>query len=103
MRCASFDGFAPSNRSLRATGACSTAWRARGPRRPDRPEARERITRNGRPCAVLMPVTEDTDLEAVALATSKRFWAMYDRARARADREGWTPLDAVAKRPRASR
>ena len=58
------------------------------------------ITRNGRPCAVLMPVTEDTDLEAVALATSKRFWAMYDRARARADREGWTPLDAVGRRRR---
>src|SRR5438445_8273327 len=114
--------------------------RARGPRRPDRPEARERaarrraevhavriegiravkahlnrivgrlpaegsvvITRNGRPCAVLMPVSEDTDLEAVALATSKRLWVLYDRARARADREGWTPLDAVAKRPRASR
>ena len=47
------------------------------------------ITRNGRPCAVLMPVTEDTDLEAVALATSKRFWTTYDRARACGDRKGW--------------
>jgi len=47
-----------------------------------------------------MPVTEDIDLEAVALATSKRFWATYDRARARGDREGWTPLDAVAERRR---
>ncbi len=26
------------------------------------------ITRNGQPCAVLMPVTEDTDLEIVALS-----------------------------------
>ncbi len=60
------------------------------------------ITRNGRPGAVLMPVSEDTDLEAVALATSKRFWAMYDRAGARGDREGWTPLDAVGKRRRVS-
>ena len=47
-----------------------------------------------------MPVTEDTDLEAIALATSKRTWATYDRARARGDREGWTPLDAVAGRRR---
>ncbi len=51
------------------------------------------ITKNGRPCAVLMPVTEDTDLEVVALSQNKRFWELYDRAIERADREGWTPLD----------
>jgi prevent-host-death family protein len=31
------------------------------------------ITKNGRPCAALVPVTEDTDLEALALSRSKRF------------------------------
>jgi prevent-host-death family protein len=53
------------------------------------------ITKNGRPCAVLMPVTEDTDLEIVALSQSKRFWRAFDRAIAKAEQEGWTPLDEV--------
>jgi prevent-host-death family protein len=53
------------------------------------------ITKNGRPCAVLMPVTDDTDLEIVALSQSKRFWRTFDRAVAKAEREGWTTLDDV--------
>lgn len=32
------------------------------------------ITKNGRPCAVLFPVTEDTDIESMALAQNKQFW-----------------------------
>jgi prevent-host-death family protein len=51
------------------------------------------ITKNGRPCAVLMPITKDTDLEVVALSQNKRFWKMYDRAIARADEEGWIPFE----------
>ena len=51
------------------------------------------ITKNGRPCAVLMPVTEDTDLEIVAISQNKRFWEVYDRAASRAQEEGWTSLD----------
>ena len=51
------------------------------------------ITKNGRPCAVLMPITEDTDLEIVALSQNKRFWKLYDSAVEKADKEGWTPLD----------
>lgn len=50
------------------------------------------ITKNGRPCAVLMPVTEDTDLEIVALSQNRRFWKLYDASHARGEREGWTPL-----------
>jgi len=53
------------------------------------------ITKNGRPCAVLMPVTEDTDLEIVAISQNKRFWQTYDHARRRAEEEGWTALDDV--------
>ena len=53
------------------------------------------ITKNGRACAVLMPVTEDTDLERVAISQSKRFWEVYDRALERAENEGWTPLEDV--------
>ncbi len=51
------------------------------------------ITKNGRPCAVLMPITEDTDLEIVALSQNKRFWTLYDQSIERAEHEGWTSLD----------
>ncbi len=51
------------------------------------------ITRNGRPCAVLMPITKDTDLEVVALSQNKRFWRLYDAAIAQANKKGWIPLD----------
>ena len=36
------------------------------------------ITKNGRPCAALVPVTEDTDLEVLALSQNKRFWKLID-------------------------
>ena len=55
------------------------------------------ITKNGRPCAVLMPVTEDTDLEVLALSQNKRFWTLYDRARKRAERKGWTRLQDLER------
>ena len=51
------------------------------------------ITKNGRPCAVLMPVTGDTDLEVVALSQNERFWRLFDQAVERATRKGWTELD----------
>jgi prevent-host-death family protein len=38
------------------------------------------VTRDGRPAAVVMEVGEDTDLEALALSTSRRFWDLWDRA-----------------------
>ena len=38
------------------------------------------ITKNGRPCAALVPVTDDTDLEALALSQNKRFWKIIDDA-----------------------
>lgn len=37
------------------------------------------ITKNGRPCAVLLPVTEETDLESMLLAQRKDFWQLLDR------------------------
>jgi antitoxin (DNA-binding transcriptional repressor) of toxin-antitoxin stability system len=51
------------------------------------------ITKNGKACAALMPITEDTDLEALALSQNKRFWRMLDRAYERAEKEGWIDLD----------
>jgi antitoxin (DNA-binding transcriptional repressor) of toxin-antitoxin stability system len=53
------------------------------------------ITRNGKACAALMPITEDTDLEAVALAQNRRFWRLFDTAYERADKEGWRDLDEL--------
>jgi prevent-host-death family protein len=38
------------------------------------------ITKNGRPCAVLFPVTKDTDLESMLLGQSKDFWPLLYRA-----------------------
>ena len=55
------------------------------------------ITKNGRPCAVLMPITEDTDLEVVALSQNKRFWNLYDEALRRAERAGWTALEDLGE------
>ncbi len=53
------------------------------------------ITKNGRPCAALVPITEDTDLEVLALSRNKRFWKIVDRAIERGEREGWTDLDQL--------
>jgi prevent-host-death family protein len=50
------------------------------------------ITKNGRPCAALVPVTEDTDLEALALSRNKRFWKLIDDAIARGKKEGFVDL-----------
>jgi len=51
------------------------------------------ITKNGKACAALIPITEDTDLEALALSQNKRFWSLFDAAYARAEKEGWVDLD----------
>jgi prevent-host-death family protein len=51
------------------------------------------ITKNGQACAVLMPVTEATDLEVVALSQNREFWTLYDQAVAKGEEEGWTSLD----------
>jgi antitoxin (DNA-binding transcriptional repressor) of toxin-antitoxin stability system len=53
------------------------------------------ITKNGRACAALMPITDDTDLETLALAQNKRFWRMFDAAYERAEKEGWIALEEL--------
>jgi prevent-host-death family protein len=50
------------------------------------------ITKNGRPCAALVAVTEDTDLEALALSQNKRFWRLIDEAIERGSKEGYIDL-----------
>lgn len=53
------------------------------------------ITKNGRPCAVLMPVTEESDLEVLALSQNRSFWKLYDRALANGEEQGRTSLDEL--------
>mgnify|MGYP001605052027 FL=1 len=53
------------------------------------------ITRNGRPCAVLFPVTKETDLESLLLAQNKDFWRMFDRAHKEGETKGFTDLKDV--------
>ena len=50
------------------------------------------ITKNGRPCAVLFPVTEETDLESMLLAQRKEFWQVLDRAHDEDEKKGFTRL-----------
>jgi prevent-host-death family protein len=51
------------------------------------------ITKNGRPCAVLLPVDEETDLESLLLAQRKEFWTLFDRAHREGESKGFTRLD----------
>ena len=51
------------------------------------------ITKNGRPCAVLLPVTAETDLESMLLAQRKDFWEMFDRAHKEGEKKGFTKLE----------
>ncbi|MGH7813873.1 MAG: hypothetical protein ACREQI_07710 [Candidatus Binataceae bacterium] len=39
-----------------------------------------------------LPVTDDTDLEALALSRSKRFWKLIDDAIERGKKEGFVDL-----------
>ena len=48
------------------------------------------VTKNGRPCAVLLPVTEETDLESLLLAQRSDFWELVDRAHAEGEARGFT-------------
>jgi prevent-host-death family protein len=50
------------------------------------------ITKNGRPCAVLFPVTDETDLESLLLAQNKDFWRMFDRAHKEGEKKGFARL-----------
>ena len=50
------------------------------------------ITKNGRPCAALVPITEDTDLEVLALSQNKRFWKLIDDAIERGKKDGFVDL-----------
>ena len=51
------------------------------------------ITKNGKPCAVLLSVTEETDLETLLLSQNKRFWELFDKSVKSGEQRGWTRLE----------
>ena len=53
------------------------------------------ITKNGRPCVVLFPLTEETDLESMSLAQGKDFWQLRDRAQKEREKKGFTRLEEL--------
>jgi prevent-host-death family protein len=50
------------------------------------------ITKNGKGRAMLISIDNETDLEALILSTSRRFWNLFDRAAAS---KKWTPMDKL--------
>jgi prevent-host-death family protein len=50
------------------------------------------ITKNGKGRAMLISIDDETDLEALILSTSSRFWNLFDRAAAS---KKWTPIDKL--------
>jgi prevent-host-death family protein len=53
------------------------------------------ITKNGRPCAVLFPVTNETDLEGLLLSQQREFWRILDRAHKEGEKKGFTKLEEL--------
>ena len=55
------------------------------------------ITKNGKPCAALVHLAEDEDMETFMLSHSPRFLELIDRAAERTRQKGGTPLSALVK------
>jgi antitoxin (DNA-binding transcriptional repressor) of toxin-antitoxin stability system len=51
------------------------------------------ITKNGRPWAVLLPVTEETDIESMVLTQNEEFWQLLDRTHKEGEKKGFTKLE----------
>jgi len=51
------------------------------------------ITKNGKPCAVLLPVNEETDLESFLLAHNPQFWQLLDQAHSEGEEQGFTDFE----------
>ena len=51
------------------------------------------ITKNGRLCPVLFPVTEDTDIESMVLAQNRKLRQLMDRAHKEGVKRGFTKFE----------
>lgn len=56
------------------------------------------ITKNGKPCAALVHLAEDEDMESFMLSHSPRFLALLDRAAAKTREKGGVSLSALRKK-----
>jgi prevent-host-death family protein len=65
------------------------------------------ITKNGKPCAALVHLEADQDMEIFLLSYNQRFLDLLDKAAAKAQSRGGTPLsqviDEVGKRGKKPR
>ena len=55
------------------------------------------ITKNGKPCAALVHLAEDEDMESFMLSHSPRFVALLDRAAEKTREKGGVSLSALEK------
>jgi prevent-host-death family protein len=55
------------------------------------------ITKNGKPCAALVHLSEDEDMETFMLSHSPRFLELLDRAADKTKEKGGVSLGALAK------
>jgi len=53
------------------------------------------ITKNGKPCAALIHLEADEDMESFLLSHNQRFLNLLDQAAAKAQKQGGTPLSEV--------
>jgi prevent-host-death family protein len=56
------------------------------------------ITKNGKPCAALVHLEEDQDMESFLLSHNPRFLTLLDGAAEKARKEGATPLSAITEK-----
>ncbi|PWH13491.1 MAG: hypothetical protein DDG60_10165 [Anaerolineae bacterium] len=68
------------------------------------------VTKNGRPVAVMMGISDEDDLERLLLAISPKFQALLDKAEKRIQETGglghdevWAQIESEAKSPAKSR
>lgn len=61
------------------------------------------ITKNGKPCAALVHLDEDKDMESFLLSHNPKFLKLLDEAAEKVRKSGGTPLSALVKELQPSR
>jgi antitoxin (DNA-binding transcriptional repressor) of toxin-antitoxin stability system len=56
------------------------------------------LTKNRRPVAALVPLPLGMDLESLSLGMNPDFWALLERSRESARKEGTIPIEEVRRR-----
>lgn len=61
------------------------------------------ITRNGKPCAALVHLAEDEDMETFMLSHNPRFLDLIDEAARKTREQGGTTLEEITKKVKGGR